>query len=108
MKQKIIIKVLLVLVVFFGTRSIVWSQKSPENKAKCITKKMDKKLALTTEQEKVVYQLNLTKVEIRQKKYKNKESKKENSIASRTAWKEGLKQILTDEQIKKMKRLNSN
>lgn len=104
MKQKVIIAVALVIVTVFSVSTVMRAQMSPQDKAQRFTEKMTKKLDLKEDQIPLVYELNLAKVESRHKKYDTKEAKKQARQATRKAWKEGLKKVLTATQFEKINR----
>ncbi len=101
-RKKIILGALFAIATFFGIRSVLWAQKSQEEKVKHITEKMAKKLDLTQEQKEKVYVLNLTRSEGHQKAYEAGR-KKEIIIAAVKEWEDGLRQVLNPAQLKKLK-----
>ena len=109
MKQKkIIIATLVVLATLFGGKSLLWAQKSQEDKVQHITERMAKKLDLSQEQKEKVYAINLKKVEARQnlKNIKNETSRKERKEQFKKRaqeWKNELKTVLNEEQLKKIR-----
>ena len=106
-RKKIIIGTLLTLAMFFGTKSLLWAQKSQVEKVNHITERMAKKLDLSKEQKEKVYVINLKKIEARQnvKNSKNEMPRKERKELFKkkmAEWKNDLKTVLNEEQLKKM------
>ena len=91
----------LLLAGIFGTKSILWAQKTQEEKVQHITECMSKKLNLSVEQKAKVYVLNLKRSEGHQKAYEAGR-KKEIIYAAVQEWEDGLKEILNNEQLKKI------
>lgn len=100
-RKKIIIAVFLICATIFGGKSLLWAQKSNQEKVQHITERMTKKLDLSEEQKAKVYAFNLKKFETRQN-FKNTKSKlshkerKEQLKIKRNEWKNELKEILNE------------
>lgn len=107
-RKKIIIVVLVVFATVFGSKSLLWAQKSHEDKVQYMTERMAKKLDLSEEQKEKVYAINLKKVEVRKnlKNAKDNTSRKERKEQFKlkiAEWKNELKTVLYEEQLKKMR-----
>jgi hypothetical protein len=107
-RKKIMMVVLVVFAMLFGGKSLLWAQKSYEEKAQRITEHMVKKLDLSQEQKEKVYAINLKKAEA-YKSLKNtkdttsREERKKQFKMKIDAWKNELKTVLNEEQFKKIR-----
>ena len=100
-KRKIIIGAILVAVTFFAVRSLVWAQKTQEEKVQHITERMAKKLDLTNEQKEAVYDLNLERAKGHEEAHAAGRDKEMITMTVKE-WEEGLRQVLDEKQLKKL------
>ncbi len=106
-RKKMIVATLVVLMTLFGTKSLLWAQKSQEDRVSHRTEHMAKKLDLTEKQKEQVYIINLKKVKAHQELKSTRgemprEERKEQLSKMRLEWKNDLKTVLNEEQLKKM------
>ncbi|MFP4846730.1 hypothetical protein [Winogradskyella sp. PE311] len=106
-RKKIFITTLVVFAILFGTKSLLWAQKSQEDRISRKTEHMAKKLDLSKVQKEEVYSINLKKIKARQdlkstKSEMTRKERKEQLTKLRFEWKNELKTILDEAQLKKL------
>lgn len=99
--KRIIIGALVFLGVVIGVKAIKHTRMSTDDKVKHITEKMAKKLSLTPEQKEKVYKINLERANGHELAYKEGRDR-EVLMKAVNQWKEGLQQVLSEEQAKKL------
>lgn len=106
-RKKIIVITMVVFATLFGTKSVLWAQKTQADKVNHITERMTKKLDLTQEQKEKVYVINQKKVEARLNMRNNKsemtrKERKKHFKQKAAEWKNDLKAVLNEAQLKKI------
>jgi methionine-rich copper-binding protein CopC len=82
------------------------TKKTPEEKAKYTSERLKTSLNLSDEQTAKMYDLNLQRIKDRKEFKENKDKQNSDMKKKRSEYKNSLKTILTDDQMKAMKKMH--
>jgi protein CpxP len=84
------------------------NSKTPEEKAKFTSERLKTSLNLTNEQTAKIYDLNLQRIKDRKEFKESKDKQKSDIKKKRSEYKNSLKTILTDDQMKDLKKMHKD